>query len=767
VGTNLAGAFQNCFTTGYETIASEGQFTGKDPDTFVSTGGVAPINISSLLVPGAEQVKIDLQDEGFYLSNSTLYLNTNCTPGGVTGPALVSGNPIPAVAPTTAQLSQDFSFNPITNQQVGFGYDLTVAQTAGTLTVTNQTIPEVADDPLDPAIFQSTYVAQTSFATTSCLLHTGELLANGSAACKLYTLDCKVGTSPTGSGAECPISTQPNEIFQDEFDGPALTLNDIVTPQGTFHTGVGFLMAKEGWTGGPCTFDPAANLQGLDCPQNLLTSFTSTGVTPAVAKKAASASKSLAIVTPLATSSSSSGSYTSSGRTTHPNSTFITIGGVPEALTSVQLAGAHPGNWINTGTAAISFSAQPPNLAGATLAGVASFVASPIESITYGLSGPGAVPQPGNQIVTDTTVTNSTPCPATTGTPAPATVYNPAEQVISGLADGQYLLHYYAQDCAGTQELQFAQASNGAWSTSFYTIPVNVDTVAPTASIGPLSPVQTSYSIGEAVKASYQCTDATSGVVRCGNAAFAVGATHNTGTLTSLVNTDSPGPQTFTVQAVDAAGNQSSASVSYLVGGSYRAGIEVLPSLSTITYPGGTVVTVKVLAAPGTPHHSPRGTIVLQDGSTPLQTLALQSDGAGNGAAYFYVQGLNAGKHSLLAVYSGDAYNAGGISSPGVLTVLQEPVKLSLSCVNPTIVFGVAYNCKAYTTPILAGSNTVITYSLDGGAPITLPLTGGAVDFTLAQPYVGTHTLVANYASQGNYAAATSQVKTFTVTAAP
>jgi hypothetical protein len=178
------------------------------------------------------------------------------------------------------------------------------------------------------------------------------------------------------------------------------------------------------------------------------------------------------------------------------------------------------------------------------------------------------------------------------------------------------------------------------------------------------------------------------------------------------------------------------------------------------------VVTVKVLAKAGTPHHSPRGTVQLQDASTVLQSQALQSDGAGNGAAFFYVQGLSAGKHSLLATYSGDAYDAAGISSPSPLTVLQEPVTLSVSCVNPTIVFGVSYTCKAYTTPILAGSNTAVTYTLDNGAPVTLSLAGGAAYFTLPQPYVGTHTLVVSYASQGNYAAAASVTKTFTVTPA-
>jgi hypothetical protein len=53
--------------------------------------------------------KMSATATGFFLASSTLYLDTNCTQGGVTGPALVSGNPIPAVQPSsTQQLAQDF-----------------------------------------------------------------------------------------------------------------------------------------------------------------------------------------------------------------------------------------------------------------------------------------------------------------------------------------------------------------------------------------------------------------------------------------------------------------------------------------------------------------------------------------------------------------------------------------------------------------------------------------------------------------------------------
>ena len=145
-------------------------------------------------------------------------------------------------------------------------------------------------------------------------------------------------------------------------------------------------------------------------------------------------------------------------------------------------------------------------------------------------------------------------------------------QTISVSADGTYLLHYFAQDCAGTEELQFTQTA-GSWSTSFYTFPINVDTVAPIVASGPtLSPapstnggVPNSYLIGQTVTANYRCTDERSGIVKCGTSTYAPGTTLNTGNLSSSVDTSKAGPQTFTVPAVDAAGNQTSASVNYTV----------------------------------------------------------------------------------------------------------------------------------------------------------------------------------------------------------
>jgi Bacterial Ig-like domain (group 3) len=738
VDSTSSGPSQNCFTSSYQGPASTGALTGQNPDNLLSTGGVPPIDISSQLQSGPVQVKIDLVDTGTFLTSSTLYLRTNCSQNGVTGPATITGNPISST-PTPQQLTQSFPFNPTTNQQVQFVYDLSIAQAAGTLSITPNTIPGTDDLPIDSTTFQSTYVPNTSFATSMCLIHSGELV-NGVPACKLFTLKCTVGTGSTGSGAQCPVSSLPNEIFNDTFDGPSFTLPDIAIPNGpTFHQGVGFLMASEGWlgsggqVGGPCTFDPASGLQNLPCPQNLLTNFSGPGL------------------------------YAATGRTTHPNSAFIPVAQVPEDLTTITVAGQHPGGWINSTSADVTFSSQPPALAGTNLPGLAAFVASPIQSITYGISAANHVPVPAAPASTDTVVENNIPCPAPANPlDPPATVFTTDAQTLGGLSDGNYLVHYFAQDCAGTEELKFSQDAGGSWSTSYYTYPINVDTIAPVVASGPvLSPAtgsSGSYHVGDAVTATYSCTDERSGIVRCGASTFSP-AVLNTGTINSLVDTLTPGSKTYTVTAVDAAGNQSSASANYVVT-AYDAAIRITLSQTTVTYPLGTNVVITVAPTHG---HVPTGTVRLYDGTTLLQTSQLQ----GNGAAYLYIQGLAAGVHSLSVVYSGDTFNPGGSSAPVTLTVNPVPVNLTAACWNANFPYGADYHCGVYASSNAGAPKGVITYQYDGGASITLPLQNGTAQFIVPQPPTGSHRVLIAYAAQTNYAAAKSVNENFTVTPAP
>ena len=792
--------FQNCFALALEN-APLNSVLGQDPDNFVASYGVPAIDISSKLVPGDLQLKIDLQDEGGYLSNSTLYLNTSCTQTGVTGPALISGNPIPTNNPTPDQLSQDFSFNGVTGQQIGFEYDLTAARDARTVNITDQTIPEVGDMPLDPALYQSTYTPGTSFATSACLIHSGEVLANGQPACKIYTLECKVGTGADATGAQCPVSTIPNEIFNDVFDGPAFTLPDIPTPSGTtFHTGVGLLMAKEGWIGGPCTFDPAANLPDLDCPQNLLTSFSSTAPASAQSVKAIRPVSGLAKAgsglhtaanlaggpRALATATTSSSSYTSTGRTTHPNSTFISISGVPEPLTTVTLQGAYQGfifpdsggeysiNWVK-GNPVVSFSTQPPNLAGTNLPGAASFLPSPIASISYEFGNygfpiayfPPVSPSDPNAYPFAQMVTNPQGCPAPSspGTPA-ATVFAPPKQSGPALSDGTYLLYYYAQDCAGTEELQFAQDNSGNWQSSFYTVPVGVDSSAPVidADISGVSgpgPLQ----LGDQVSVSFTCTDALSGVATCA----ANGNDLGPGPNIVQLDTSSPGAKTLLLTSTDHVGNKATFPVTYTVQTPPQSSaIQLSLTSTTLTYPGATNATIKVgPSSPGSGPAPPTGTVeVILDGQTLVGSGNLSPSGHGFSSAYSHITNLPAGNHTLTAVNPGGSsidHGLPGSSAPVAIFVQPGPVTLSTSCVNPGLPFGASFSCNVYTKPIAAGAPGVATYSYDNGAPVTLSLSGGTAAFTITKPTVGPHTVVISYAAQGNYAAATPQTLNFNV----
>ena len=153
--------------------------------------------------------------------------------------------------------------------------------------------------------------------------------------------------------------------------------------------------------------------------------------------------------------------------------------------------------------------------------GQANFVAAPITTITYGISPADSVPPTSLPISTDTTLTNTTPCPVPGGPPATASVFTPPSQTIVFPSDGKFVIHYFAEDCAGTEELMFTQGAGGVWATNFYTVPVNIDTVPPTIVSGPvLSPAARFiggiigvYTLNQAVSATYRCADDFSGLV--------------------------------------------------------------------------------------------------------------------------------------------------------------------------------------------------------------------------------------------------------------
>ena len=361
---------------------------GADMNSYVGTGGVPAIDISSLLL-GRDTAGHDRLSGYRVRPGQCLALSGDQLRAGGryrAGERLLETQSRGRSLRST-QLSQDFTFNPTPGQGVGFTYDLTTSQQNGTLQITNSTIPSTNDSPLDPALWQNQYATGTSFATSSCIVHRGELL-NGQSACKLYTLTCQVGSGATAAGALCPVSQLRDEVFQDEFTGPKFTLPDITGPNGqTYHQGVGLLMASEGWTGGPCGFSVASGLQMNDCPQNLLTYFSSPGSTSAQPSLVKPALKNG--IHALAQFDDDD-DFDSDGTGTHPNSLFVSVAQVPEDLTTVSVLGQHPGGWVNNRNIKVGLLSEPPVLP-STVANYQYFVASPIQSITYGIAPASAV----------------------------------------------------------------------------------------------------------------------------------------------------------------------------------------------------------------------------------------------------------------------------------------------------------------------------------------------------------------------------------------
>jgi sugar lactone lactonase YvrE len=181
-------------------------------------------------------------------------------------------------------------------------------------------------------------------------------------------------------------------------------------------------------------------------------------------------------------------------------------------------------------------------------------------------------------------------------------------------------------------------------------------------------------------------------------------------------------------------------------------------SSTQLVYPGATNLTACMTPTTAT------GTVQIYDGATLLSTQSVQ----GGGCAYWYISpGLSAGTHSLTAVYSGDKNNPPATSAPVTVTVSPVPVTMAVACWNASFAYGANYQCTVNLSSNAGAAQGSITYSLDGGSKVSVTLSNGNAQFTLTKPNARTHTVVVSYAQQTNYAAASSQTETFTVTPAP
>jgi hypothetical protein len=547
-GTN-DGGYNSCFQRAYESVATG--FVGDNPDTttvgnasFTSTYGVAPLDISSLLTPGTTQtVKFELMDVGFppnqvgaFLGAASLKLVTNCTQTGVVPGGTIISNPInPGDANS---LKPQFTYDGTTGQHIFYDLDYSTG-TGGHpadhgVTIQPNTVARVKDIGIQQSAFAN-MVTGTSAGPAICMRLDGELDTDGTKLCKAFQIQCTNQNDPTAKGVNCAQSTLRNLLYETRFD----SLLDFPPGSNPIFpgTGPGFLMGPDVWTSAPCNFTEGPEAGQL-CPQSTLTEFFGAA------------------------------DPTSGGTSRGVNSTFVPVLNMPLPIT-VPVVTSHGllTTWQNTGTVTLKFISSPaiyplfgnPNPAH-------GFTPAPIQSVTFGTTRANMpVPDPTFPVPGDTTLFNTGTCPTAT----PGIITTPSSSFV--LTEGRYLLHFFATDCANTEELNFQASNNPSvnWA-KFKTWPVNIDMTKPVpliASITVTPPAKKSQPAKVTVQ--FSCSDPNlvdgsdgSGVFFCGPYLFILGA-EQTPTLQYTFSAPGHGTQTFSLTATDVAGNSATITQSY------------------------------------------------------------------------------------------------------------------------------------------------------------------------------------------------------------
>jgi dockerin type I repeat protein/uncharacterized protein DUF642 len=418
--------------------------------------------------------------------------------------------------PINATPMQTFIFNNNANNVDEYSFDYSNAINAGTITANGDATPIINNFQITPSDWASR-VAGTWAATTQCIAIAG---ANNNCAQKRQV--CTTTASSTPLGSNCAQSSERNILLTSTFDP--------VTPITDPNTKFGVVEFNDT---GSCPFDGLA--ANFSCPDNGLVFLKGPGQHKG-GKGAGITNSNIAIVT----------------------------GVLPPVTTAAGFVNA--AGWTNTNTNPVTgtLTANPP-----ANPHINGSVVAPIDSISYGTSQ-GALPPTFPPISTDTTVFSPNPpgnastCPNTITATTPAPPFTIPVN-LGHLAEGTWLLHYQARDCAGTNELKFTRDSvSGNWSTNFQSLTINVDNTPPMVTGLTLS--TTTPSPGQLVTVSYMCSDKLSGIATCGTGpqTFTVG-TLNTPTLNNTFTAAGAGLQSYPVTATDLAGNTSTSKANYTV----------------------------------------------------------------------------------------------------------------------------------------------------------------------------------------------------------
>jgi hypothetical protein len=197
--------------------------------------------------------------------------------------------------------------------------------------------------------------------------------------------------------------------------------------------------------------------------------------------------------------------------------------------------------------------------------------------------------------------------------------------------------------------------------------------------------------------------------------------------------------------------------------------IALAPPLPNPSAFGQQVTFVATVTPSGGGAPPPAGeSVTFLDGTATLGTAPLDS----SGQARFVTSNLAPGIHSVAAQYPGDANFAASTSIPVSQAVLSPPVLQATttqltSSPNPSIA-GEAVTFTAIVTPSAssgAGSPTgTVTFTIDGVAQTAVALTpmgsNAQASFTTAALATGSHSVVALYSGDPNFASSTSPALT-------
>jgi large repetitive protein len=184
----------------------------------------------------------------------------------------------------------------------------------------------------------------------------------------------------------------------------------------------------------------------------------------------------------------------------------------------------------------------------------------------------------------------------------------------------------------------------------------------------------------------------------------------------------------------------------------------VLASSSATATVGTQLTFTATVSCTGCP--VPTGTVQFKDGTTSLGSSTV----GGSGAAVLSIASLTPGAHSIIAIYSGDTDDSTSTSAPLTETIQQIVTATALSANLNPISAGAALNLTAAVTA--TGGSTgggaltgEVTFSEGSTIYGSVALNGsGNATLSLSTLSAGSHSILASYAGNTNYASSASAV---------